>query len=184
MGLIPGSRRSPGGGNGNPLQYSCLENTMAEEPGGLQSMGSQKSKHDWVTEHAGNKANYGQLLFLMTINSQLPNGKRNYKLLPPLTFPPERISILDFMNVELVPCLQPQPNENECSTGLTWLIKSKDHFPASLYFPSAAFCTFPHTFFFQPLSHGTLPVPLFPHWLLLFGLLCCLLPLLRSVSKY
>ena len=25
-GLIPGSRRSPGGGNGNPLQYSCLKN--------------------------------------------------------------------------------------------------------------------------------------------------------------
>ena len=24
-GLIPGSRRSPGGGNGNPLQYSCLK---------------------------------------------------------------------------------------------------------------------------------------------------------------
>ena len=27
-GLIPGLGRSPGGGNGNPLQYSCLENTM------------------------------------------------------------------------------------------------------------------------------------------------------------
>ena len=25
---IPGSGRSPGGGNGNPLQYSCLENAM------------------------------------------------------------------------------------------------------------------------------------------------------------
>ena len=28
VGLIPGSRRSPGGGDGNPLQYSCLENPM------------------------------------------------------------------------------------------------------------------------------------------------------------
>ena len=27
-GSIPGSRRSPGEGNGNPLQYSCLENPM------------------------------------------------------------------------------------------------------------------------------------------------------------
>ena len=27
-GLIPGSRRSPGEGNGNPLQYSCLEKPM------------------------------------------------------------------------------------------------------------------------------------------------------------
>ena len=28
VGLIPGSGRCPGGGNGNPLQYSCLENPM------------------------------------------------------------------------------------------------------------------------------------------------------------
>ena len=28
MGSIPGSGRSPGGGHGNPLQYSCLENPM------------------------------------------------------------------------------------------------------------------------------------------------------------
>ena len=35
---IPGSGRSPGEGNGNPLQYSCLEN-LIEEPGRLQSIG-------------------------------------------------------------------------------------------------------------------------------------------------
>ena len=28
LGSIPGSGRSPGGGNGNPLQYSCLENSV------------------------------------------------------------------------------------------------------------------------------------------------------------
>ena len=28
LGLIPGSGRSPGGGNGDPFQYSCLENPM------------------------------------------------------------------------------------------------------------------------------------------------------------
>ena len=28
LGFNPGSGRSPGGGNGNPLQYSCLENPM------------------------------------------------------------------------------------------------------------------------------------------------------------
>ena len=28
LGLIPGSGRSPGEGNSNPLQYSCLENSM------------------------------------------------------------------------------------------------------------------------------------------------------------
>ena len=31
-GSIPGSGRSPGEGNGNPLQYSCLENTMDGGP--------------------------------------------------------------------------------------------------------------------------------------------------------
>ena len=31
MGSIPGLGRSPGGGHGNPLQYSCLENTMDRE---------------------------------------------------------------------------------------------------------------------------------------------------------
>ena len=30
LGLIPRSGTSPGGGNGNPLQYSCLENSMDE----------------------------------------------------------------------------------------------------------------------------------------------------------
>ena len=46
MGLILGSRRSPGGGHGNPLQYSCLENPM-EEPGWLQSIGLQRNGHNW-----------------------------------------------------------------------------------------------------------------------------------------
>ena len=30
MGSVPGSGRSPGGGHGNPLQYSCLQNPMAK----------------------------------------------------------------------------------------------------------------------------------------------------------
>ena len=41
-GLIPGSGRSPGGGNGNPLQCSCLENPMDRGDWRLQSVGSQK----------------------------------------------------------------------------------------------------------------------------------------------
>ena len=43
--VIPGSGRSPGEGHGNPLQYSCLENPMTEEAGGLQSIGSQRVGH-------------------------------------------------------------------------------------------------------------------------------------------
>ena len=47
MDSVPGSEgRSPGGGHGNPLQYSCLENPMEAEPGGLQSIGSQTVGHD------------------------------------------------------------------------------------------------------------------------------------------
>ena len=41
LGSIPGLGRSPGERNGNPLQYSCLENPWMEEPGRLQSMGLQ-----------------------------------------------------------------------------------------------------------------------------------------------
>ena len=48
---IPRLGRSPGEGNGNPLQYSCLENSMdREEPGGLQSMGSQRVGHDLASK--------------------------------------------------------------------------------------------------------------------------------------
>ena len=43
--MIPELTRSPGGGNGKPLQYSCWENIpFAEKPGRLQSMGSQTAK--------------------------------------------------------------------------------------------------------------------------------------------
>ena len=38
LGLIPGSGRSPGEGNGNPLPYSCLENPMDGEACRLQSI--------------------------------------------------------------------------------------------------------------------------------------------------
>ena len=47
MGSTPGSERSPGVGNGNPLQYSCLKKmSRTEAPGGLQSKGSRKVGHD------------------------------------------------------------------------------------------------------------------------------------------
>ena len=45
-GSIPGSGQSSGAGNGNPLQYSCLENPMDSEPGRPQSVGSQRVRHE------------------------------------------------------------------------------------------------------------------------------------------
>ena len=44
LGSIPGSRRSPRGGNGNPLQYFCPENPMDRGTCRLQSVGLQKSQ--------------------------------------------------------------------------------------------------------------------------------------------
>ena len=43
MGSIPGSGRFPGGGTGNPLQYSCLENPMDRGAWRLQSRGHKES---------------------------------------------------------------------------------------------------------------------------------------------
>ena len=49
LGSIPGSGRSSGEGNGDPLQYSCLEIPWMEEPGWLQFKGLQRVGHDWAT---------------------------------------------------------------------------------------------------------------------------------------
>ena len=50
MGLIPVLRRSPGGGNGNPLQHSCLENAMNR--GAWQGTVHGVAKELDMTEHA------------------------------------------------------------------------------------------------------------------------------------
>ena len=54
--LIPGSGRSPGVGNGNPLQYSCLENPMDRGVWQATVYGSQRMGHNsacmWTRAHA------------------------------------------------------------------------------------------------------------------------------------
>ena len=48
-GSVPRSGRSPGEGNGNPLQYSCLENSKDRGAWrATQSTGLQRVRHDWV----------------------------------------------------------------------------------------------------------------------------------------
>ena len=58
LGSIPGSGRSPGEGNGNPLQYSCLENPM---DGGAW----------WATVHGSQSrtglSNFTSLCFSLTL---------------------------------------------------------------------------------------------------------------------
>ena len=46
VGSVPGWGRSPGEGNGNSVQYSCLENSRTEEPDGMQFMGLQRVGHE------------------------------------------------------------------------------------------------------------------------------------------
>ena len=48
LGLIPGLGRSPGGGHGNPLQYSCLENPHGKRS--LEDCSSWGSKELDITE--------------------------------------------------------------------------------------------------------------------------------------
>ena len=45
-GSVPELGRSPGEENGNPLQYIAWKIPWTEEPGRLQSMGSQRVRHD------------------------------------------------------------------------------------------------------------------------------------------
>ena len=45
-GMVPGSGRSCGGGNGNPFPYFSLGNPMDRGAGGLQSTGPQRVGHD------------------------------------------------------------------------------------------------------------------------------------------
>ena len=50
LGSILGVGRSPGGGHGNPLQYSCLENLHRQRS--LHSPWSPRVGHDWATTHS------------------------------------------------------------------------------------------------------------------------------------
>ena len=50
LGSIPGMGRSPGEGNGKPLQYSCLENPMDREAWPATVDGIARVKHDLVTQ--------------------------------------------------------------------------------------------------------------------------------------
>ena len=60
MGLIPGSERSPRVGNGNPLQYSCLENSMNRGAWRATVHGIRESN---TTEHVFHGINGPQLVY-------------------------------------------------------------------------------------------------------------------------
>ena len=80
MGSVSGWGRSPRGGNGNPLQYSCLGNPMDRGPWRLQSMESQRVRNNWAWTHIwrtsfsisfGWVSWWGILLFFMYLKMSL-----------------------------------------------------------------------------------------------------------------
>ena len=67
---IPGLGRPPGGGNGNPLQYSSWKIPWTEESVWLQSMELQRVRHDLVTEQQ-------QCVFLRKLLRLFPKEKKS-----------------------------------------------------------------------------------------------------------
>ena len=73
LGLIPGWGRTPGEENGNPLQYSCLENSMERGAWWATVHGITQSGHDWVT-------NIFTFILMREIKEQWPTSQRLLKL--------------------------------------------------------------------------------------------------------
>ena len=76
---VPGLRRSPGEGNGYPLQHFCLENPMGRGGWWAPIHGSQRVGHHWVTKHAThilklepNRTNVGMHLRVISTEKGVP----------------------------------------------------------------------------------------------------------------
>ena len=59
--LIPGLGRSPGGGHGNPLQDSCLENSMDREAWWATVHGVTKNWNNWETKYSTVNINFTEM---------------------------------------------------------------------------------------------------------------------------
>ena len=78
MGSIPRLGRSPGGENGNPLQYSHLDNPMGRGAYWGKSIRFQRVGHDWVnTTRAVSQIRPGAFLVIFVISSRTGDWKRN-----------------------------------------------------------------------------------------------------------
>ena len=67
LGLIPGTGRSPGEGNGNPFQYSCLENPMDEGTWWATVHGVTESQTQW----SDFTINYSVIYWRVVLQNQL-----------------------------------------------------------------------------------------------------------------
>ena len=71
-------------GHGNPLQYSCLRIPWTEEPGRLQSMGSPRVRHNWVTEDSTTQHLKNQWLYWDVIH--IPHDSPTFEQLKVYTW--------------------------------------------------------------------------------------------------
>ena len=78
-GSITGLGRSPGQGNGNPLQYSCLENPKDKGVWRATEYGVARVRHDWVTKHAHSKWDMAGQLRCMQM-SDYNHGPQNLRV--------------------------------------------------------------------------------------------------------
>ena len=70
----PWAAKIPGGGNGNPPQYSCLENSLVRGARWVIVHGSQRAGYDLVTEHGHSKENAIQRSEERTIDTHNDTG--------------------------------------------------------------------------------------------------------------
>ena len=80
VGSIPGLGRSPGGGNDNPFQSSCLEIPWTEEPDKLESVGSQRVGHDraHAYTHTGKSWCFRGSLYREILSPKMNSSRRNF----------------------------------------------------------------------------------------------------------
>ena len=74
--LIPESERSPGVGDGNRPQYSCLENSMDRGIWWVTVPGSTASRHYWASKHTAaptlaETESHTRLLFLLSFSARI-----------------------------------------------------------------------------------------------------------------
>ena len=68
-GLIPGSEGSPGAGNGNPLQYPCLESLVSYSPWGRKELDTTERLHFHFTLSLGALSFNSSHLFTSTVKA-------------------------------------------------------------------------------------------------------------------
>ena len=82
--MIPGLGSSPGGGHGNPLQYSCLEDPHGQRSLAGYSPWGHRVRQNWVTKHICYqlfvKTDTNELTYktnrLMDLENKLTKGER------------------------------------------------------------------------------------------------------------